>query len=363
LKFIETRCPQSGSLDWDQYDPTVSLGNGHTGSRAMLSNERIVVTGGAGFIGSHLCRSLLGQGAMVLAVDNFDPFYGRDLKERNLDELRRSDSAKRLTFHQLDICDLDALTDAFRSINPTGVIHLAAKAGVRPSIADPIGYARANVVGTQSVLSAASAIGCKRVVCASSSSVYGNNEKVPFAETDAVNHPISPYAATKVSCELIAHAHHHLTVLPVAMLRFFTVFGPRQRPDLAISLFLDKISRGKPINRFGDGTTSRDYTFIDDIVDGIIRAYQRIDAHGYRIWNLGGDHPTTLNELISTIGGVVGQEPKINQMEMQPGDVERTWADLTRSKAELGYAPSTSIRDGIEQQWAWMQSQQKANKA
>jgi len=329
----------------------------------MLSNERIVVTGGAGFIGSHLCGALLGRGATVLGIDNFDPFYPRDLKERNLECVRASDTNGLFTFSQLDICDLDALVDALASIGATGVIHLAAKAGVRPSIADPLGYARTNVDGTQSVLCAASRIGCARVVCASSSSVYGNNEQVPFGETDAVNHPISPYAATKVSCELIAHAHHHLTELPVAMLRFFTVFGPRQRPDLAISLFLDKISGGEAISRFGDGTTSRDYTFIDDIVDGIIRAYQRIDEHGFRVWNLGGDHPTTLNELISTIGEVVGREPVINEMGMQAGDVERTWADLTRSNAELGYAPSTSIRSGIEQQWAWMQAEPKAKRA
>jgi UDP-glucuronate 4-epimerase len=326
----------------------------------MLSNERILVTGGAGFIGSHLCEALLARSAQVVGVDNFDPFYSRSTKERNLDAVRLADSAQRFTFCELDICDQSALIESLKSINATGVIHLAAKAGVRPSIDDPLGYARTNVSGTQSVLCAASAAGCTRVVCASSSSVYGNNTKVPFCETDAVDHPISPYAATKVSCELIAHAHHHLSALPIAMLRFFTVFGPRQRPDLAMSLFLDKISKGETINRFGDGTTSRDYTYIDDIVEGIIRAYQRIDAHGFRIWNLGGDHPTTLNELISTVGDVVGVEPKINEMDMQPGDVERTWADLTRSNREIGYAPSTSIRAGLEKQWAWMQAQRSA---
>ena len=326
----------------------------------MLSNERILVTGGAGFIGSHLCEALLARGAQVVGVDNFDPFYSRPTKECNLDAVRSADSAQRFTFCELDICDQSALIKSIESINATGVIHLAAKAGVRPSIDDPLGYAHTNVSGTQSVLNAASAVGCTRVVCASSSSVYGNNTKVPFSETDAVDHPISPYAATKVSCELIAHAHHHLSALPIAMLRFFTVFGPRQRPDLAMSLFLDKISNGEEINRFGDGTTSRDYTYIDDIVEGIVRAYQRIDAHGFRIWNLGGDHPTTLNELISTVGDVVGVEPKINEMDMQPGDVERTWADLTRSNGELGYAPNTSIRDGLKKQWAWMQAQRNA---
>ena len=322
----------------------------------MLENEHILVTGCAGFIGSHLCQSLLEQGAAVVGVDNFDPFYGRTRKEHNLAMIAQSDAKQRFAFHEMDICDQEALAGVMSAAGVTGGVHLAAKAGVRPSIVDPGGYAATNVLGTQSVLSAASQARCRRVVCASSSSVYGNNAKVPFGETDAVNHPISPYAATKVSCELIAHAHHHLTGLPIAMLRFFTVFGPRQRPDLAMSLFLEKIGKGEPIDRFGDGTTSRDYTFVDDIVAGIVESYLRVDAHGYRIWNLGGDHPTTLNELIATVGEVVGRAPIVNEMGMQPGDVERTWADLSRSCDELGYCPSTSIRDGLEKQWAWMQA-------
>ncbi len=320
----------------------------------MLKNEHILVTGCAGFIGSHLCQSLLEQGAAVVGVDSFDPFYGRARKEHNLAMIAQSDAHGRFVFHDMDICNQEVLAEMMNKAGVTGTVHLAAKAGVRPSIADPSGYAMSNVLGTQSVLSASSQAGCKRAVCASSSSVYGNNTKVPFAETDAVNRPISPYAATKVSCELIAHAHHHLTQLPIAMLRFFTVFGPRQRPDLAMSLFLSKVGAGESINKFGDGTTSRDYTFVDDIVDGIVRSYERIDGHGYRIWNLGGDHPTTLNELIATVGEVVGREPTVHEMGVQPGDVERTWADLSRSRDELGYSPSTSVRDGLEQQWAWM---------
>jgi UDP-glucuronate 4-epimerase len=320
----------------------------------MFSNERIVVTGCAGFIGSHLCQSLLELGAFVVGVDNFDPYYDRSLKEENLKQVQRTDQEKRFEFHECDVCDESALAQLMKSPVATGVIHLAAKAGVRPSIADPVGYARVNVVGTQSVLSAASRAGCKRAVCASSSSVYGNNTKVPFSEDDVVEHPISPYAATKLGCELIGQTHHHLTKLPIAMLRFFTVFGPRQRPDLAMSMFLEKVSQGKSINKFGDGTTSRDYTYIDDIVDGVIRSYQQIDEYGFRVWNLGGDHPTTLNEMISTIGEIVGREPIINQMGMQAGDVERTWADQMRSVGELGYSPTTSIREGLERQWSWM---------
>lgn len=320
-----------------------------------LGNETVLVTGSAGFIGSHVSAELLRRGARVVGVDNFDPYY--DPRRKRLNHEGLADAfGDRFVACELDICDQVALRELMAGEKVTGVIHLAAKAGVRPSIADPVGYATANVVGTQSVLSAASACGCVRVVCASSSSVYGNNTKTPFSEDDSVEHPISPYAATKRSCELIGHAHHHLTGMPVAMLRFFTVFGPGQRPDLAISLFLRKVSRGETINKFGDGTTSRDYTYVDDIVGGVMRAYERIDAHGYRIWNLGGDHPTTLNELIETVGRVVGKAAIINEMGMQPGDVERTWADLSRSGDELGYAPTTGIEAGIERQWAWMQA-------
>lgn len=318
-----------------------------------LNDQCVLVTGSAGFIGSHVSRALLERGARVVGVDNFDPYYDIKRKRLNHDGLACG-FPDAFAAHEVDICETDTLIGIMRDAGVTGVIHLAAKAGVRPSIADPVGYAMANVVGTQSVLSAASACGCQRAVCASSSSVYGNNTKTPFSEEDAVEHPISPYAATKRACELVGHAHHHLTGLPVAMLRFFTVFGPGQRPDLAISLFLSKVSKGETINRFGDGTTSRDYTYIEDIVDGVLRSYERIDAHGYRVWNLGGDHPTTLNELIATVEHVVGKEAVINEMGMQAGDVERTWADLTRSKRELGYAPMTGIEAGIGHQWSWM---------
>ena len=316
--------------------------------------RRIVVTGAAGFIASHVAQALLAAGHEVVGVDNLDPYYPEHLKRANLAEIASGPGGDRFTFRRGDICDPDAMRDACAGAH--GVVHLAAKAGVRPSLTDPAGYARANVLGTQVVMSAAHAAGCERLVCASSSSVYGNNEKTPFAETDGVEHPISPYAATKRACELIAHTHHHLTGQPVAMLRFFTVFGPRQRPDLAIRLFLDRVSRGEAIRMFGDGTTSRDYTYIDDIVAGVLAAYEHIPEHGYRVWNLGGDHPITLTELIETVGAVVGREPIVNREPMQAGDVERTWADLSRSKGELGYAPGTSVRDGVERQWAWMRA-------
>ncbi len=210
---------------------------------------------------------------------------------------------------------------------------------------------RANIFASQILLNQATKSGVKRFVMASSSSVYGNSPTVPFSETQDVNQPISPYAATKRAGELIAYAHHHLTKLPIANLRFFTVFGPRQRPDLAIQKFLKLVSEEKPIPFFGDGSTSRDYTYIDDIVAGILSAADHIEEYGYRIWNLGGSSPVSLSEMVATIGKVVGKEPILDKKPMQPGDVERTYADLTRSEKELGYKPTTSLKEGIKKQW------------
>ncbi|MEM9374219.1 MAG: NAD-dependent epimerase/dehydratase family protein [Planctomycetota bacterium] len=316
--------------------------------------RRAVVTGAAGFIGSHTAEMLLRAGFEVLGLDSLDPYYDPEIKRRNIASIESA--APRGLFRHLvcDITDRDALHDVLAQYRPDVLVHLAARAGVRPSIAHPAAYAHTNVFGTQTVLDAAHAAGCDRIVCASSSSVYGNSPTTPFAETDPVDRPISPYAATKRSCELIGHTHHHLTGASVAMLRFFTVFGPRQRPDLAIHLFLDRISSGRAITLFGDGSTSRDYTYVDDIVSGIMAAIERIDDHGYRIWNLGGDRPISLADLVDSIAGVVGVEPVIERAGMQPGDVDRTWADLTRSRAELGYEPRTSIAEGIARQFEWM---------
>ncbi len=319
-----------------------------------MSGSVVLVTGAAGFIGSHVAQALLARGDSVVGVDNFDPFYDRAIKERNLADLKVDAEESRFGFHEIDICDTSAFDAVVAKAKPAGIIHLAAKAGVRPSIEDPTGYARANVMGTSSVQNAAASHGVERLVVASSSSVYGNNERVPFSEDDFVDAPISPYAATKKACELIGHTHWHLTQMPTAMLRFFTVFGPRQRPDLAISKFMRAIHEGRPITMFGDGSTSRDYTYIGDIVTGVLAAYDRIDRFGYRIWNLGGDHPIRLDELIAKIGSVVGKEPVVEHHPMQPGDVERTWADITSSERDLGYAPSTSIEQGLEYQWAWL---------
>ncbi|MEK6701801.1 MAG: GDP-mannose 4,6-dehydratase [Planctomycetota bacterium] len=316
--------------------------------------QPILLTGAAGFIGSWTAQRLIAAGRPVVGVDNFDPFYSPEVKANNLSQVDRSAPAGMWTFVRGDIADAPAMRELFDRVKPEGVIHLAAKAGVRPSIEDPVGYSRANVMGTSVLLDAARRAGCARIVVASSSSVYGNSPKVPFAETDDVSEPISPYAATKRACELMGYTHWKLTRTPVAMLRFFTVFGPRQRPDLAIHAFLGRVARGEAIRMFGDGTTSRDYTYIDDIVTGVVAAYDRIDHHGYRVWNLGGSSPVSLLEMIAIIGRVVGMEPRVERGPMQPGDVERTFADPARSAAELGYKVTTGFEEGVRRQWAWM---------
>ena len=320
---------------------------------ATEATRPILVTGAAGFLGSHVCEALVRRGHRVVGIDNFDPFYPRTTKERNLAEARRAGA---FAFFEADLCDHEHTLREFRRLRPQGVIHLAAKAGVRPSIADPVGFMRANVLGTQVVLDAAREAGCRRAVLASSSSVYGNAKVVPFSEEHAVDSPISPYAASKRACELLACTHHTLTKMPTACLRFFTVYGPRQRPDLAVSLFLGKVARGEVIEMFGDGTSSRDYTYCDDIVSGVLAAWDRIDAHGYRVWNLGNSSPVTLPEMIATIGRVTGREPKVSRKPMQAGDVERTYADIARSKRELAYEPRTAFEEGVRKQWEWMRS-------
>lgn len=318
----------------------------------------VLVTGAAGFIGSHVCEHLLARRATVVGLDNFDPYYDPALKRHHVAAIESCAQRANVefAFEVGDITDASAMRRIFERHKPVGVIHLAAKAGVRPSIADPVAYMRANVVGTSVLLEEARESRCARFVMASSSSVYGNASKVPFGEDDPVDAPISPYAASKRACEMIAHAHHALTRMPTACLRFFTVFGPRQRPDLAIQQFLQRISRGESIRMFGDGSTSRDYTYIDDIVAGVLASFERIDRYGYRIWNLGGSHPTSLREMIATIERVVGKAARIEPAPAQPGDVERTFADLARSRAELGYEPRTPFERGVRRQWEYMQA-------
>lgn len=324
----------------------------------MSTHGPVIVTGAAGFIGSHLTQRLLREGARVVGIDNFDPFYHEGTKRRNWREAVAGASAGSFELAEMDIADGPGVASLFARVKPVTVYHLAAKAGVRPSIADPAGYMHANVVGTASVLDAARASGAARVVVASSSSVYGNSASVPFREAQDVNAPISPYAASKRATELLCATHHHLTGMPTACLRFFTVYGPRQRPDLAISLFMRRIGSGEEITMFGDGSMSRDYTFVDDIVDGVRAASDRIDRFGHAVWNLGNNAPIALRDLITMIGEVVGETPRVRRAPAQPGDVERTWADLSRSRAELGYEPVVPLRQGLARQWAWLCEQE-----
>lgn len=310
--------------------------------------ETIVITGAAGFIGSHLSHRLLGEGHRVVGIDNFCDFYDPAIKRRRADELHAHEG---FTLHESDIRDRDAVMSILGDAKPSSVIHIAAMAGVRPSIENPAYYTSVNIDGTVNMLDASVEHGVKRFAFASSSSVYGNNTKIPFAEDDPVEEPISPYAATKRACELICHSYWHLYQLPISCLRFFTVFGPGQRPDLAISKFMRLIAAGESIPVFGDGSTSRDYTYIDDIVDGVLAALYKNDR--YRIYNLGGNSPVTLQQLIDSIASVMGMEPVIDRQPMQPGDVDRTYADLTRSSSELGYGARVSLEEGLRRQWAW----------
>jgi len=313
-----------------------------------MSTRPVVITGAAGCIGSHLTDRLLSEGAEVVGIDNFSDYYNPQFKRRNLESAITNPRFKLI---EADICDQKAMDATLKAHRPEVVVHLAAMAGVRPSIERPHYYTSVNVDGTVNLLDAAVAAGVERFVFASSSSVYGNNKKVPFAEEDPVDHPISPYAATKKAAELLCHTWWHVHKLPVTSLRFFTVFGPRQRPDLAIHKFLRAVHQGKAIDMYGDGSTSRDYTFVEDIVDGIRAAMDRCER--YAIYNLGGNHPMSLKELIATIEKVAGKKAKINQLPMQAGDVDRTWADLSKSRRELGYSPKVTLEEGIARQWQW----------
>ena len=311
---------------------------------------KVLVTGAAGFIGSHLVESLLADGHAVVGLDNFDPFYDRRAKEANLGPVR---ARKAFAFVEADIRDFEALAGFFRGHGSfDAVVHLAAKAGVRPSIAEPRVYAEVNIAGTLNVLDlAARADPAPRFIFGSSSSVYGNNPKVPFSEADSVDHPISPYAATKKAGELLSYTYHHLYGLPLWCLRFFTVYGPRQRPDLAIHKFTRRILAGDPIERYGDGTSCRDYTYIDDIVFGVRRAIER--CQGYEIINLGSKHPVTLNEVIDVVARACGREPAVKVLPVQPGDVERTFADVAKAERLLGYQPRMPFQEGVRRFVEW----------
>ena len=313
----------------------------------------ICVTGGAGFIGGHVCRRLLNDGHRVTAIDNFDPFYPRAMKEEGIENL----PSESFTLIETSICNTGTILQALHARDIDAIIHLAAKAGVRPSIEAPGAYEQVNVGGTQSMLKVAEQLDIDTFLFGSSSSVYGNQEKVPFAESDPVRHPISPYAATKRSGELLAHTFHHLYDTTVHCLRFFTVYGPRQRPDLAIHKFARQLLTDQPITMYGDGTSSRDYTYVDDIVDGVVRSLHRatsLDAPEYEIINLGGSETTQLKDLITGIADAMGRTPEIKKLPEQPGDVERTYADVSKARDLLGYEPETPIEEGLQHFADWV---------
>lgn len=311
----------------------------------------VLVTGAAGFIGSHLTERLLADGEEVVGLDLFDDFYDPRIKEENLVRARAHRRFREVRGDIRDRAVLDALPD-----HVDAVVHLAARAGVRPSIAHPELYASVNVEGTAALLELARRRGVRTFVLASSSSVYGDNEKVPFAEDDPVDRPISPYAATKRAAELVAHGHHRLHGMSVVALRYFTAYGPRQRPDLAIHAFARRIRERRPIPVFGDGSTARDYTYVDDIVDGTARALAWTRAHAgvYEIVNLGGSRTVELSEMIQVLADELGAEPIVERLPPQPGDVQRTWADVAKARRLFGYAPTTGFREGIRRFVAWL---------
>jgi UDP-glucuronate 4-epimerase len=302
-----------------------------------------LVTGGAGFIGSHVCEQLLQDGHAVWAFDDLNSFYSSDLKRRNLRDIQSL--AKPFEFIQGDLTDRTAVEEVFASVKFDQVIHLAARAGVRPSLDEPALYQRVNVEGTVNILEAARLHGIKKVIIASSSSVYGVNSKVPFSESDPIFSAISPYAASKLACEALGHVYHHVYGLDVVMLRFFTVYGPRQRPDLAIRKFATLIQAGKPIPVFGDGSTARDYTYITDILAGVMACTKR--EFGFEIFNLGESETVKLSRLIELLENALGKKAVIDQKPPQPGDVPLTCADISKAGQILGYHPTVKIDRGI----------------
>jgi UDP-glucuronate 4-epimerase len=311
-----------------------------------------LVTGGAGFIGSHLCDYLLENGARVINVDNFNDFYNPGIKEKNIAQHLGKEN---YTVERTDIRDLGSLDRIFGQNKIDTVVHLAAMAGVRPSIEKPLLYEEVNVAGTMNLLEMCKKYDIKNFVCASSSSVYGNNKQVPFKETDIVDFAISPYAATKKSCEVMGHTYHHLYGIDMAMLRFFTVYGPRQRPDLAIHKFTKIIIQGDELPFYGDGTTKRDYTYIEDIIDGVVKSIKYVEENSgvYEIFNLGESQTISLSHMLKCIEEELGTKAAVKRLPMQAGDVEKTFADISKAKKILGYNPKTKFEDGIKKFIKW----------
>lgn len=311
-----------------------------------------LITGGAGFIGSTLSEELLKQGEKVVAIDNFCDFYSPKIKENNVKELLKNEN---FTLYREDIRNRQAIKTIFDENKIDVVMNLAAMAGVRPSIENPVLYQEVNCLGLQNLLEEMRLHDVKNGVFASSSSVYGNCKQVPFKEDMVVDYAISPYAATKKANEVMAHVYQKLYDMNIIMLRFFTVYGPKQRPDLAINKFTRLMLNEEEIPMFGDGTTSRDYTYIDDIVEGIIKSCHYTLGHKevYEILNIGNSSPTSLKQMINTIANVLKVNPNIKQLPMQPGDVERTFADITKAKELINYQPKTTFEQGIQKFVQW----------
>jgi UDP-glucuronate 4-epimerase len=318
-----------------------------------MAYDRFLVTGGAGFIGSHLVDRLLEGGADVVVVDDFNDYYDPALKRANTAAHARH---PRWTLVEHDIRDGARMAALVAEHRPQCIVHLAARAGVRPSLLDPMLYETTNCVGTLNLLEAARHAKVERFVFASSSSVYGMNDKVPFAETDALLTPASPYGATKLASEAMCQAYAHIWGLSIASLRFFTVYGPRQRPDLAIRKFAERMLAGRPIELYGDGSTSRDYTFIDDIVAGVRAAIALPPTPGHDVFNLGNSSPVTLAELVAALEQALGTKARIERLPEQPGDVPRTYADTTKSERVLGYRPATPLADGLAVFAQWLRA-------
>ncbi|WP_284465020.1 GDP-mannose 4,6-dehydratase [Chryseobacterium sp.] len=333
-----------------------------------------LITGGSGFIGSHLIERLLRNGHSVINIDNFDDFYNYQIKIKNtlesidkisdfefsdketdIQRLTSLSQSPNYTLYYQDIRDKKGLENIFKNHSIDMVIHLAALAGVRPSIERPLEYEEVNVRGTMNLWELCKDFNIKKFICASSSSVYGNNEKTPFAETDNVDNPISPYAATKKCGEILGHVYHELYHIDMIQLRFFTVYGPRQRPDLAIHKFTQLISEGMEIPFYGNGNTARDYTYIDDIIDGITKSilYLEKNSDVYEILNLGENQVITLNDMVATIENAMNMTAVRKNLPMQPGDVTKTNADITKAKALIGYEPSTDFQNGIKKFVEW----------
>ena len=324
----------------------------------MTIPQRILLTGGAGFIGSCVARLLMARGCEVRLLDNLDPFYDRSIKRRNLTDLQSRNEA-RFEFQEGDIRDPDAAERAVEGMD--AVVHLAALAGVRPSLAEPARYMDVNVTGTQVLLDALRRQGSSSVpfIYGSSSSVYGGNEKVPFAECDPVDHPVSPYAASKLAGELICHAFHRLYGNPVTSLRFFTVYGPGQRPEMAIHRFVHGIVQGEPIPFFGDGESRRDYTYVDDIAQGVSAAVD--NARGYAIYNLGGATTTSLSELVAMLEQILERDAVLERLPDQPGDVSQTWANIGLAERDLGYRCNVPLSAGLRRFCDWYREAQEAS--